>query len=578
MKWLTNQTKLMMRLIAVVFALLTFACNSKQETKDQESFSDTAAIAAGNQLFIDNCSSCHNFREGGIGPQLGGITTIASEQYIKDFIRNPKAVIESGDPRALIGYKKFKSIMPAFAHLSDADLDNLYAYLSTQRLTGRGDLIDPKALQDPIPDTISMSDILVDVEPVSQIPASAQEGQLTRICKIDFRPDTKDLYVVDLRGKLFKLQNGKPRLYLDMAKERPKFIEKPGLATGFGSFAFHPEFDRNGLLYTTHTESSGSAPADFVFDDSIKVTLQWVLTEWNTTTPNAVPFKGEGRELMRINMAHQFHGVQEITFNPLAKAGDEDYGLLYIGIGDGGSVEFGYPFLVHSTERIWGTIIRIDPAGNNSSNGKYGIPSTNPFASNSSQDVVREIYAYGFRNPHRITWTKKGEMICSNIGHHNIESLYMVLPGRDHGWPIREGTFLVDLEKGMNNNYPLPANDKELNINYPIAQYDHDEGNAISGGQEYTGAIAELKDKYLFGDVVNGRLFYIETKNLQPGKQKKIFEWQISVNGKRKTLRELSGADKVDVRFGKDHKGEFYILTKPDGKIYRLKKVIKTIS
>ena len=564
-----------MRFIVVVCALLTFACNSKKETKEHNGPGDTAAIAAGHQLFEDNCSSCHNFREGGIGPQLGGITTIASEQWIKDFIRDPKAMIESGDPRAQIGFKKFKSIMPSFTHFSEVELDNLYAYLSTQRLTGRGDLIDPNALQDPIPDTISMSDILVDIEPVSRIPASAKEGQLTRICKIDFRPDTKELYVVDLRGKLYALKNGKPVLYLDMLKERPNFIDKPGLATGFGSFAFHPEFARNGLLYTTHTESAGSARADFAFDDSIKVTLQWVLTEWKASAPNAAPFKGESRELLRINMAHQFHGVQEITFNPLAKSGDDDFGLLYIGIGDGGSVEFGYPFLVHSTERIWGTIIRIDPAGSNSANGKYGIPSTNPLSGNSDDTVVREIYAYGFRNPHRITWTTKGEMLCSNIGHHNIESLYLVLPGRDHGWPIREGTFLVDLAKGMNNNYPLPADDKDFNINYPIAQYDHDEGNAISGGQEYTGAIEELRGKYLFGDVVNGRLFFISTSNLEAGKQEKIFEWQISLKGERKTLRQLCGADKVDVRFGKDHKGEFYILTKPDGMIYRLNRLLK---
>src|SRR5690606_29564350 len=104
------------------------------------------------------------------------------------------------------------------------------------------------------------------------------------------------------------------------------------------------------------------------------VTLQWVLTEWKTENPNAPVFSGSGRELLRINMVHRFHGMQEIAFNPVSKPGDDDYGLLYITIGDGGSVEFGYPVLVHSTEKIWGTIGRIDPAGNNSRNGQYGIP------------------------------------------------------------------------------------------------------------------------------------------------------------------------------------------------------------
>ena len=109
-------------------------------------------------------------------------------------------------------------------------------------------------------------------------------------------------------------------------------------------------------------------------------------------------------------MVGSFHGVQEITFNPLAKQGDEDYGLLYIGIGDGSSAEFGYPFLVHSPEKIWGSIIRIDPAGNNSANGQYGIPASNPFAKSKNPNTVREIYANGFRNPHRLTWTKKGQL------------------------------------------------------------------------------------------------------------------------------------------------------------------------
>src|SRR6185436_9002072 len=144
----------------------------------------------------------------------------------------------------------------------------------------------------------------------------------------DFEPKTKELFVVDLRGKLYHLRGNEPEDYLDLAAQRPNFMHKPGHATGFGSFAFHPEFSKNGLLYTTHAEFPGSAKADFEFPDSIKVTLQWVLSEWRTSTPGAFPFKGEGRELFRVNMLSQIHGVQEITFNPLSKKGDPDYGLL----------------------------------------------------------------------------------------------------------------------------------------------------------------------------------------------------------------------------------------------------------
>ena len=67
--------------------------------------------------------------------------------------------------------------------------------------------------------------------------------------------------------------------------------------------------------------------------------MQWVLTEWKTENPGAATFSGTSRELFRVNMVSDIHGVQEITFNPLSKPGDEDYGMLYIGVGDGGSVE-----------------------------------------------------------------------------------------------------------------------------------------------------------------------------------------------------------------------------------------------
>jgi glucose/arabinose dehydrogenase len=325
------------------------------------------------------------------------------------------------------------------------------------------------------------------------------------------------------------------------------------------------------LLYTTHVEAPGSGVADFAYADTIKVMLQWVLSEWKTDKPNAFPFEGTSREMFRANMVHSFHGVQEITFNPLAKPGDEDYGLLYIGVGDGSSVEMGYPFLAHSKNKFWGSILRIDPQGNDSKNGHYGIPKTNPFAGDSDPAVVKEIFAYGFRNPHRISWSKTGQILASNIGHHNVEGLNIIESGRDYGWPEREGTFVNRYTENMSVVYPLPANDASYNITYPVAQYDHDEGKAISGGLEYWGnSLNALKGKYIFGDIVRGRLFFVEMKDLKIGSQATIRELQLTLNGVKKTLVELTGEDKVDVRFGRDHTGEMYILTKPDGKVYKI--------
>jgi len=426
-------------------------------------------------------------------------------------------------------------------------------------------------LSNPIPSTIALSNLIVNLKLFTQIPPSNDSMPLTRITKLSFQPNTGSLFIIDLRGKLYKLRHDKPMVYMDIAKLKPKFINEPGLATGFGSFAFHPDFAKNGLLYTTHTESPGAGKADFSYVDSIKVTMQWVLTEWKTKNPGADTFSGISRELMRLNMVTGSHGVQEITFNPISKPGDNDYGMLYIGVGDGGSVQMGYPFLlIPAIEKIWGTILRIDPMGRNSNNGQYGIPTHNPFAQNQNTKTLGEIYAYGFRNPHRITWSKSGEMIACNIGQANIESLNLIIPGHDYGWPNREGTFVLDPYGDLNKVYPLPANDSIYKITYPIAQFDHDDGKAISGGFEYWGTLPQLKGKFLFGDIPSGRLFYIEMADVKQGKQAPIKEWKITLNSTQSTLKELCGSERVDLHFGRDSRGELYILTKADGKVYKL--------
>jgi len=285
-----------------------------------------------------------------------------------------------------------------------------------------------------------------------------------------------------------------------------------------------------------------------------------------------MPTEPQSRELLRINMVTGIHGVQEITFNPAAKRGDKDYGLLYVGVGDGGCVENGYEFLAHSTQKVWGSILRIDPAGKNSRNGQYGIPADNPFANSQQSETVKEIYAYGFRNPHRITWTKSGKMLACNIGQANSEALYLIMPGHDYGWPLREGTFAtLEMHDNLGKVGPLPPNDSINKITYPVAQYDHDEGLAISGGFEYVGnAIPELKGKYLFGDIPSGKLFFVNIDDLQQGKQAPIKEWQVKVDGRIRTLKDMCGNDRVDLHFGRDAENELYILTKPDGKVYKL--------
>ena len=564
--------------LAVVF-LLMISCDSKN-SQYADIPTDSATIARGQFLFSQNCSACHNFRQDGIGPQLGGITRSVSTEWIRGFIRNPEAVVESGDARGEKLFARYKTLMPSFAHYSDQELTEIIAYLHTQAAP---ELKEAEAgvaeITDPLPGPIQSSDLVVGVEFVTEIPRSADQGFKTRITKLDFIPGSQRKFMVDIRGKLYELQDNKPRLYMDMATLKPNFIDKPGLATGFGSFAFHPEFLTNGLLYTSHTELPASGRSDFPYADSIPATVQWVISEWNVDRPDAFPLKGKSRELFRVNMVTGMHGVQELTFNPNSTPGDDDYGLLYIGIGDGACVEAGFPFLVQNLEKPWGSIFRIDPAGKNSANGKYGIPASNPFADHENTQALGEIYAYGFRNPHRITWTSAGQMLASNVGQAQIESVNLIQPGNNYGWPIREGTFVVNPYGDIKKVYPLPENDAQYGITYPAAQYDHDEGLAITGGFEYTGKnIPALQGKYLFGDMNNGRLYYLEVSEIKPGKIATIREWRITHNGVPVTTSGLCGSKRVDLRFGKDANGDVYFFSKQDGKVYRLAHANSAIS
>ncbi|MBS1576866.1 MAG: PQQ-dependent sugar dehydrogenase [Bacteroidetes bacterium] len=558
-----------------VLSLLFFlnSCDSRTSSDYNSLDNDPATIATGKISFSKNCSGCHAFGRDGIGPKLAGITNQVAKDWIRQFIKNPQQLISSGDKHSQKLFAEYKVVMPSFSSLEDDELSAIIAFLhshktSTQQLAKDSSV----GLSNPIPDPIKLSSLVVNLKLLAQFPATDSIAPLARITKLTFLPKKNDLFVNDLRGKLYKLQNEKPVVYLDIAKQRPKFIDQPGVATGLGSFAFHPDFAHNGLLYTTHAEVPGLIKADFDYGDSIEVTVQWVLTEWKADNPNADTFSGTSRELFRVNMVTGMHGLQEITFNPMSKPGDEDYGLLYIGVGDGASVENDYAFLVQSTEKIWGTILRIDPQGKNSTNKQYGIPKTNPFFKNQNSKTLKEIYAYGFRNPHRITWTESGKMLVCNIGQANIESINLIEPGGNYGWPFREGTFVLDLKTDLKKVNPLPANDSVYKFIYPVAQYDHDEGFAITGGFQYLGkTIPQLKGKFLFGDIRLGRLFYIDVADIKQGSQAIIKEWKISLDGVTTTLKNLYGNNSVELRFGRDAKGEIYIMSKTDGKVYKLK-------
>jgi hypothetical protein len=251
-----------------------------------------------------------------------------------------------------------------------------------------------------------------------------------------------------------------------------------------------------------------------------------IITEWHAANPSANTFSGTRRELLReahvvMNLTHPLGAVE---FNPTARPSDPDYGLLYTsgsdhGFSNGGGPNASNPTQTQRLDSIMTAILRIDPRSPSVTHGvkglgDYTIPMANVFAADGDPKTLGEIYAYGFRNAHRLSWDPMdGTMFASDIGMDNVEEINIVRNGQNYGWMKREGIWENGRSRNGNLNqlYPLPADilngRQQDGFTYPVARYDHDEGRAISGGFAYYGTIAALRGKFVFGDVQRGRLF-----------------------------------------------------------------------
>jgi glucose/arabinose dehydrogenase len=355
--------------------------------------------------------------------------------------------------------------------------------------------------------------------------------------------------------------------------------KKEGRAEGIRTFAFHPDFSTPGTkgfgkFYTVHTESPGSTPDNrnvrIFAGPSENFHHQDVITEWTIDSeyPDRID-PDSRRELMRIEQPALSHNTGQVAFNPNTNPGDADHGMMYIAVGDGGY----FPRSDKERQRRgqntgmpFGTILRIDPLRNGTS--PYSVPRDNPFVDDAN--FLPEIWAFGLRNPQRFGWDTGGDgkMLIADIGESNIEEINLGVPGANYGWSEREGTFVVsDDDKSV--LFALPADEAPGRFTYPVAQYDHGDGIAIVGGFVYRGSwVPGLFGKYIFGDIVTGRIFYLDADDLVIGRQAVIHELTLLRNGVETTLLDILGRDRrADLRFGMGEDGEIYILTKRDGMI-----------
>jgi mono/diheme cytochrome c family protein len=544
---------------------------------------DDSAAAQGRALFTQQCASCHSLGQDGIGPPLGGVTTVLTESQLEQWIRDPAKVLAGGDARAAALLSRYKAPMPSFAYLERAQIAAILAFVSqesmAQHLTPFAVDSGPSATVPRLLAPVQKTGLEVEVEDYVQIPRLPGRTAYKGITLL--RPDPRKdgaLLVCDLMGIIYRVKDRRVSVFLDMRGIFPDFIWDPGVATGLGSFALHPAFASNGIFYTAHAERFRGTPSinasDIPADVPHGVTppLEWVLTEWRLADRTAAEFAGTRREVLRFVTPTTAHASQEIAFAPSTGPLDPDYGLLYIGIGDGGSVNLKRPDMAGHPRTLLGSIIRIDPAGTNGSNGRYGIPADNPFAKSGDPTMRKEIWAYGFRNPHRMSWdlAHGKRMIAVDIGESNAEEVNLIERGGSYGWGVGmlEGTLHIDAKTDAKAVRAATAAELAP-YRPPFGEYDHSDGAAITGGYVYHGPLEALRDKYVFGDIVTGRLFFM--KMGADLTDHTIYDLNIVRGGEVTGVKALSHLDRAHLRIGYDERtGDLFLMTKGDGMVRRI--------
>jgi glucose/arabinose dehydrogenase len=336
--------------------------------------------------------------------------------------------------------------------------------------------------------------VRIDLQPIAQ-------GLGSPVLLLPAPDKSSRLFVVDQQGHVRIVENNalRPEPFLDVTGRLVKLIKEFD-ERGLLGLAFDPGFNDaqspgKGRLFT-YTSEPASRAADFpIIHGKIPPDHQSVIASWrvSATDPNRVDV-GTRKEVMRIDEPQFNHNAGMIGFGP--------DGLLYIATGDGGAgndLGPGHnPEIGNAQDKnvVLGKMLRIDVNGNDSTNGAYGIPKDNPFASGGG---AREIFAIGLRNPYRFSFDGPS-LLVGDVGQNKLEMLYRVERGGNYGWRLKEGTFKFNKNGTIEAPTDLPAG-----LTDPILQYDHDEGISIVGGYVYHGsALPALAGKYIFGDYRSG--------------------------------------------------------------------------
>lgn len=456
----------------------------------------------------------------------------------------------------------------------------------------------------------------------------------------------KRFFVNDVNGLLYILDKETRKLttYLNFngLEGQPGIFHRlnidNGLASGFICFQFDPDYAHNGKFYTIHLEDPalaasnlpdnknfpGFKTAEYTVTPAIRTPgvtqKESVVIEWTDSDISNSTFEGTAREVMRLQYNSRIHPMGDLIFNPTARPGDHEWRVMYISAGDGGSGEQktnirGNP---QRLDTLVGKILRIIPdlkdqtdASTVSENGRYRIPTDNPFVA--KPGARKEIWAYGLRNPHRMSWDAdpadraNNHLIANVIGLRTWETVVIIHKGANYGYSLREGPQQLNPDNTSSDppdldRIPIQIDETTtggtVTPTYPVIAYGHIKGtggDAVSNGFVYRGkAIPALRGKFIFGDITTGHIWWVDFKEMlaaDDGDPKTMAEmhevkiaWNKEVYGTMAPVTEgvyharggkaehLPGNSRVsggrcDIRFAMDSDGELYILSKSDAMI-----------
>lgn len=345
--------------------------------------------------------------------------------------------------------------------------------------------------------------------------------------------DTQRLFVVEQTGAIRVIQNGQ-------LLAQP-FLNLVGTGTlsyggemGLLGLAFHPDYAQNGRFFVFHN----TPPYPTTTVRSFTVSAQ---------DPN-VADPASATTLLRATMLYGNHNGGMIAFGP--------DGMLYVGIGDGGSFPPSWPDdpqnHAQRGDSLLGKMLRID-VDNPAPPLAYGIPADNPFVG--AGDPLDEIWAMGLRNPWRWSFDRlTGDLWIADVGGRREEVDFVphgTAPGLNFGWSCMQGTLCVNSTCACGS----PA------LWMPLHEYLFSGNRSIIGGFVYRGAaIPDLQGSYFFADYNKKRLWTLRQQNGSLAElRERTFELQPTAP------LAFTGI----TAFGEDAAGELYVCD-ISGQVYRI--------